>query len=324
MASSLASNNPASAINGSSATSHGKRLPPSSDARPGSSSQAGNDGHGGPTVGSHCGGGGKGVESGQRKQTEEGHAQQEGRSSKKGGSSGPIKMALASISGKGNGKGSSGKGRSGKDATPRGSSGGRGTGAGAHAVPEAMATVAPQEEKWVEFAVLDHNTDVCGTCGRGGDLLCCDQCPRAFHVECLGVNEEDLPDGDWVCGGCDEDAALWMHEPLLQWPTPRKRDDSSATTTAMQEEEGVADAIEEGINQEPTGGSMSGAASTESSGKLPKDGLDKSESSEASSSSSSKSLPLQRGLALVELLLRHDFAQPFAAPIDPVGLGLSR
>jgi hypothetical protein len=93
----------------------------------------------------------------------------------------------------------------------------------------------------------------------------------------------------------------------------------------MQEEEGVADAIEEGINQEPTGGVRSGAALAESSGKLPKDGLDKSESSEASiSSSSSKSLPLQRGLALVELLLRHDFAQPFAAPIDPVGLGLSR
>ena len=59
----------------------------------------------------------------------------------------------------------------------------------------------PPAEVWVETVVEDHNTDACGMCSKGGDLLCCDRCPRAFHVECLGVNEDDLPEGDWICHG---------------------------------------------------------------------------------------------------------------------------
>lgn len=154
----------------------------------------------------------------------------------------------------------------------------------------------------MEFAVLDHNTDVCGACSRGGDLLCCDKCPRAFHVECLGVNEEDLPDGDWVCGGCDEDAALWAHEPLLQWTLVSL----AGSTTTTEEDEAAAHAS-----------STPEEAPTESSRKTLDGDLD-------NNSNEARVTALQRGLALVELLLKHDFAQPFAAPIDPVGLGLSR
>lgn len=71
--------------------------------------------------------------------------------------------------------------------------------------PQPKASQAPKRKeeapKWVEILPEDHNTDICGLCFRGGDLLCCDRCPRAFHLDCLKVKEEDLPDGDWICDG---------------------------------------------------------------------------------------------------------------------------
>ena len=78
--------------------------------------------------------------------------------------------------------------------------------------------MAAMPEVWVENVPEDHNTDVCGICARGGDLLCCDFCPRAFHLECIGVVEEDLPEGDWRCQGCTADDKQWETEPLLQFP----------------------------------------------------------------------------------------------------------
>lgn len=32
----------------------------------------------------------------------------------------------------------------------------------------------------------DGNLDVCGVCSNAGKLICCDDCPAAFHAECLG------------------------------------------------------------------------------------------------------------------------------------------
>jgi hypothetical protein len=64
-----------------------------------------------------------------------------------------------------------------------------------------MPPPPPPEEVWVEVLPEDHNTDICGLCLKGGDLLCCDKCPRAFHLNCLQIKEEDLPEGDWICSG---------------------------------------------------------------------------------------------------------------------------
>lgn len=46
------------------------------------------------------------------------------------------------------------------------------------------------------------NRDHCNLCKDGGDLICCDHCPRSFHLKCLGINEGDLPEGDWYCKRC--------------------------------------------------------------------------------------------------------------------------
>ncbi|GLD94407.1 hypothetical protein PINS_up003018 [Pythium insidiosum] len=49
---------------------------------------------------------------------------------------------------------------------------------------------------------LDSNLDYCEVCLSAGDLVCCDFCPRSFHLSCLKMTEKDLPEGDWQCAEC--------------------------------------------------------------------------------------------------------------------------
>ncbi|KAK3175548.1 hypothetical protein Dsin_033196 [Dipteronia sinensis] len=60
-----------------------------------------------------------------------------------------------------------------------------------------------------EFSVLlsreqeipsKENDDLCGLCMDGGNLLCCDTCPRAFHLDCVGLAK--IPSGTWYCKYC--------------------------------------------------------------------------------------------------------------------------
>uniref|UniRef100_A0A3B3TY41 PHD finger protein 12 n=1 Tax=Poecilia latipinna TaxID=48699 RepID=A0A3B3TY41_9TELE len=49
------------------------------------------------------------------------------------------------------------------------------------------------------------NHDTCDSCREGGDLLCCDHCPAAFHLQCCNppLSEEMLPSGEWMCHRCN-------------------------------------------------------------------------------------------------------------------------
>merc|ERR1719424_1966576 len=44
------------------------------------------------------------------------------------------------------------------------------------------------------------NFDLCAKCGVGGDLICCDSCPQAFHLSCARLSH--VPDGIWRCPTC--------------------------------------------------------------------------------------------------------------------------
>ncbi|KAA8544144.1 hypothetical protein F0562_022220 [Nyssa sinensis] len=46
----------------------------------------------------------------------------------------------------------------------------------------------------------DENDDLCSICADGGDLLLCDNCPRAFHTVCVSL--PSIPKGTWYCKYC--------------------------------------------------------------------------------------------------------------------------
>eukprot|EP01083_Nonionella_stella_P180409 643229_1 len=48
----------------------------------------------------------------------------------------------------------------------------------------------------------DVSDDVCYQCGKCGELVCCDGCPHAFHLLCVGLSA--VPDDKWFCGECLE------------------------------------------------------------------------------------------------------------------------
>ncbi|XP_078065270.1 autoimmune regulator isoform X2 [Mustelus asterias] len=46
------------------------------------------------------------------------------------------------------------------------------------------------------------NDDECAVCRDGGELICCDGCPRAFHLGCLVPPLTEIPIGTWRCWSC--------------------------------------------------------------------------------------------------------------------------
>ncbi|KAK2916025.1 hypothetical protein Q8A67_000399 [Cirrhinus molitorella] len=54
----------------------------------------------------------------------------------------------------------------------------------------------------VKDVMAQNNDDECYVCRSEGDLVCCDECPRAFHAHChLPAVQEDSP-GEWICTFC--------------------------------------------------------------------------------------------------------------------------
>jgi len=76
--------------------------------------------------------------------------------------------------------------------------------------PSVASTPEPMEqnENLTETApadnpLFDENFDHCNKCKKGGELVCCSKCPRAFHSRCLGVL--DYSADDWSCVECKND-----------------------------------------------------------------------------------------------------------------------
>ncbi|KAI1293788.1 PHD finger protein 12 [Halotydeus destructor] len=48
------------------------------------------------------------------------------------------------------------------------------------------------------------NHEFCDFCHEGGDVLCCDRCPAAFHLQCNEppLEEDEIPEGEYFCKRC--------------------------------------------------------------------------------------------------------------------------
>lgn len=95
------------------------------------------------------------------------------------------------------------------------------------------------------------HADYCHTCKDGGELLCCDFCPLAYHLKCLVPPMTSIPDDDWRCPRCEAEPLPGKIECIHSW---RWRE------IPLEKEEG----------EEPAGGN--GAASSELEDDVMEDG----------------------------------------------------
>ncbi|CAM5139593.1 unnamed protein product [Eretmochelys imbricata] len=54
----------------------------------------------------------------------------------------------------------------------------------------------------VDQTLYQKNDDECAVCRDGGELICCDGCPKAFHLACLVPPMTEIPSGTWRCISC--------------------------------------------------------------------------------------------------------------------------
>lgn len=58
----------------------------------------------------------------------------------------------------------------------------------------------------------DPNEDWCAVCQNGGDLLCCDKCPKVYHLKCHVPELSQFPCGEWQCTLCKTDEQVVLKE----------------------------------------------------------------------------------------------------------------
>uniref|UniRef100_A0A8C2QU09 Autoimmune regulator n=1 Tax=Capra hircus TaxID=9925 RepID=A0A8C2QU09_CAPHI len=66
------------------------------------------------------------------------------------------------------------------------------------------------------------NEDECAACRDGGELLCCDGCPRAFHLACLTPPLSEIPSGTWRCSNCVQGTTAQRDLPQAEQPRPQE------------------------------------------------------------------------------------------------------
>lgn len=47
-----------------------------------------------------------------------------------------------------------------------------------------------------------NNDDYCATCGGSGEFICCDACPKSFHLLCCDPPLRQVPEDNWNCTEC--------------------------------------------------------------------------------------------------------------------------
>ncbi|MBN3311075.1 TIF1A factor, partial [Amia calva] len=71
----------------------------------------------------------------------------------------------------------------------------------------------------------DPNEDWCAVCQNGGELLCCEKCPKVFHLTCHVPTLLGFPSGEWFCTFCRD-----LSKPEVEYDC-----DSNAETKEVKE-----------------------------------------------------------------------------------------
>ena len=80
------------------------------------------------------------------------------------------------------------------------------------------------------------DNDTCDVCGDVGFLICCDVCPRTYHVDC--VNLQHVPKGDWRCHVCLEEERIAKCPYFIVGDAPR------SSVYALKEEDGERSVVD--------------------------------------------------------------------------------
>jgi len=72
-------------------------------------------------------------------------------------------------------------------------------------------------EKAQEVDEEDEHMEFCRVCKEGGDLLCCESCPSAYHLLCVEPPLDDVPDDEWTCPRCSCEPLPGKVEKILTW-----------------------------------------------------------------------------------------------------------
>jgi len=88
-------------------------------------------------------------------------------------------------------------------------------------------------------ASVDPNEDYCAVCRNGGDLLCCENCPRVYHLPCHVPAIASFPSDNttWMCTLCaNDDGSLRLDNPDIrqEFLTGKRRSTSSGLTEREQ------------------------------------------------------------------------------------------
>ena len=74
----------------------------------------------------------------------------------------------------------------------------------------------------------DEHNEFCKVCKDGGELLCCDSCPWAYHTFCLNPPLKEIPDGDWRCPRCSCEPINGKASRILTWRWVESKEEREA------------------------------------------------------------------------------------------------
>lgn len=92
---------------------------------------------------------------------------------------------------------------------------------------EAEGPAAPEEEG------DDEHQEFCRICKDGGELLCCDSCPFAYHTYCLDPPMSDLPETSWTCARCSCPPLPFKVARIMSWRWTDIKVDGPSTSSAQ-------------------------------------------------------------------------------------------